>query len=68
MSSLGRPKKDKKQHSINDAFGIPQFSNKPCNSENEVYDHPFEGHEFDSAELPEEEPTSKRPKRAFKSN
>jgi hypothetical protein len=68
MSSLGRPKKDKKQRSITDAFGIPQCSNQPCNSENEVYDHPFEGHESDSAELLEEEPTSKRPKRAFKSN
>ena len=68
MSPLGHTKKDKKQRSIADAFGIPQCSNQPCNSENEVYDHPFEGHESDSAKLLEEEPTSKRPKRAFKSN
>jgi hypothetical protein len=42
MSSLGRPKKDKKQRSITDAFGIPQCSNQPWNSKNEVYDYPFE--------------------------
>ena len=49
MSHVGHPKKDKKQRSIADAFGIPQCSNQPCNSENEVCDHPFEGHKSDSA-------------------
>ena len=29
MSHLGRPKKDKKQLSLADAFGIPQCSNQP---------------------------------------
>ena len=65
MSSLSHSKMDKKQCSITNAFGIPQCSNQPCNFENEVYDHTFEGCELDSAELLEEEPTSKRPNKAF---
>jgi hypothetical protein len=56
----------RKQCSIVDAFDSLQCFNQPCNFENEVYDHPFEGHESDIAQLPKDEPTSKRPKRAFK--
>ena len=42
MSPLGHPKKDKKkQPSLVEAFGIPQLSNQPCDSENEAYDHPL---------------------------
>lgn len=36
MSLIGHPKKDKKQLSIIDAFGLPQYSNQPCNLQNEV--------------------------------
>jgi hypothetical protein len=41
MSPISRPKKDKKKLSLVDVFGIPQLSNQPCDSENEVYDHPL---------------------------
>ena len=67
MPPLGRPRKDKKQLSLDDAFGIPQHSNQPCHFENEVDDNPLESHESDSAEPLEDEQPSKRSKRAFKS-
>ena len=49
MSHLGRPKKDKIQLSIADAFGILQCPNQPCHHENEFYVQPLKGHESDSA-------------------
>jgi len=67
MSRLGRPKKDKKQLSLADAFGIPQCSNQPMHHANEFDDLPLEGHESDSAERLEEETTSKKTKRTFNS-
>ena len=36
MSPVGSPKKDKKQLSIVDAFGVLQRCNQPCNFSNEV--------------------------------
>ena len=45
MPPLGHPKKDLKQHSLPDAFGISQRFNKLHISENEVYDHVDEDHE-----------------------
>ena len=38
MSRLGCPKKDKKQISLADAFGIPQCSNQPMHHANEFDD------------------------------
>ena len=67
MPPHGHPKKDLKQRSLANAFGISQCSNQLHISENEVYDHVDEDHESDSAKLLEEEPTSKRYKRTFKS-
>ena len=67
MPPLGCPKKDLKQRSLTDAFGISQCSNQLHISKNEVYDHVDEDHESDSVELLEEELTSKRYKRTFNS-
>ena len=67
MSPVGRPKKDKKQLSIVDAFGISQRCNQPCNFPNEVDTHPHEDEESDSVEIVEGEQPSKKRKRTFKS-
>ena len=45
MPPLGHPKKDLKQHSLADAFGIFQCSNQLHIFENRVYDHVDEDHE-----------------------
>ena len=67
MSPVGRPKKDKKQLSIVDAFGISQRCNQPCNFPNEVDTHPHEDEESDSVEIVEGEQPSKKRKITFKS-
>ncbi|KAH9291916.1 hypothetical protein KI387_042897, partial [Taxus chinensis] len=67
MASIGRPKKDKKQLSLADAFGISRHSSQPCDSQNEEFDIlAQEEHELDGAEFGEEEHPSKKPKRTFK--
>ncbi|KAH9295072.1 hypothetical protein KI387_038660 [Taxus chinensis] len=67
MASIGRPKKDKKQLSLADAFGISRHSSQPCDSQNEEFDIlAQEEHELDGAEFVEEEHPSKKPKRTFK--
>ena len=53
MSPIGRPKKDKKQLSIVDAFGITQRCNQPCNFRNEVDTHQHEVKESASVEIVE---------------
>lgn len=67
MSPIGHLKKDKKQLSIVDAFGLPQRSNQPCHFQNEVDTHPPKENESDSVELVEGEQSSKKRKRTFKS-
>jgi len=67
MSPIGCPKKDNKQLSSVDAFGLLQNSNQPCHFQNEVDTHPPEENESDSVELVEGEQPSKKHKRTFKS-
>ena len=65
MSPIGRPKKDKKQLSIVDAFGMSQCSDQLCNFPSEVDTHSHENEEFGSVEMIEGEQPSKETKKNF---
>jgi hypothetical protein len=65
MFLISHPKKDNRQLSIIDAFGIR--SNQPCHFRNEVDAHPPKDNESNSVELVEGEQPSKKLNITFKS-